>query len=97
MRECRTERIALIKAKKPWKAHLADEKINYRLIQDWEVPQWIHESVVEETKPDPLVSLGKRTHKKVNYKEQVSDSQFTKMIEAGLDPHLESDIKRARR
>lgn len=43
------------------------------------------------------MSLGKRTHKKVNYKEQVSDSQFTKMIEAGLDPHLDADIKRARR
>ena len=31
-RENRAERIALIKDKKPHKAHLPDEKINYRLI-----------------------------------------------------------------
>ena len=40
--ENRDERIKLIKEKKPNKRHLADDKINYRLIQDWEVPAWIH-------------------------------------------------------
>ncbi len=43
------------------------------------------------------MSLGKRTRKEVNYKEQVSDSHFFKMIEAGLDPNSEADQKRARR
>lgn len=43
--EDKQERIALIKERKPHKANLPDEKINYRLIQDWEVPQWIHASV----------------------------------------------------
>ena len=96
-REDKTERIKMIKEHKPWKAHLPDEKINYRLIQDWEVPEWIHESVQEEKKVDPFLRLGKRKRNEVNYKEQVSESQFTKMIEAGLDPNLEADIKRARR
>jgi len=43
------------------------------------------------------MSLGKRKRAEVNYKEQVSDAQYFKMIEAGLDPNLESDVKRARR
>ena len=74
IRENRADRIALIKEKKPHKVNLPDEKINYRLIQDWEVPQWIHASVVEEEKVDPLAPLGKRNRKDVNYKEQVNDS-----------------------
>ena len=40
--ESRLERIQMIREKKPHKAKLPDEKINYRLIQDWEVPEWIH-------------------------------------------------------
>lgn len=38
IREDRASRLALIREKKPQKANLPDEKINYRLIQDWEVP-----------------------------------------------------------
>ena len=86
----------MIRERKPAKAHLPDEKINYRLIQDWEVPEWIHQSVVEEKKEDPLLFTGKRMRKEVNYKE-LSDSQAFKMFEAGLDPNLESDVKRARK
>jgi len=97
VREDRSARIALIKERKPQKASLPDEKINYRLIQDWEVPEWIHKSVVEEEKVDPFLSLGKRKRAEVNYKEQVSDSQYFKMIENGLDPNSESDLKKARR
>lgn len=86
----------MIRERKPAKAHLPDEKINYRLIQDWEVPGWIHASVVEEPKEDPMAYTGKRARKEVNYKE-LSDSQAFKMFEAGLDPNLESDVKRARK
>ena len=43
------------------------------------------------------MTLGKRSRKEVNYKEQVSDSQYFKMIEAGLDPNSEKDLKRARK
>lgn len=95
-REDKYERIAMIRENKPAKANLPDEKINYRLIQDWEVPAWIHASVVEEEKEDPMAYTGKRARKEVNYKE-LSDSQAFKMFEAGLDPNLESDVKRARK
>ena len=46
--EGRAERLAVIREKKPAKKDVPDEKINYRLIQDWEVPTWITESVKEE-------------------------------------------------
>ena len=69
-KENRSERIKLIKEKKPQKANLSDDKINYRLIQDWEVPDWICDVIAEEVKEDPAtVVLGKRTRKEVNYKE----------------------------
>ena len=71
--EDRQARIALIRERKPTKANLADEKINYRLIQDWEVPEWIHQSVEEEKKEDPLAYTGKRVRKEVNYRD-MSDS-----------------------
>ena len=96
-REDKAERIKMIRERKPQKAHLPDEKINYRLIQEWEVPEWITKSVQEEKKEDPFANLGKRNRKEVNYKEQVSESQFVRMIEAGLDPNLEADVKRARK
>ena len=51
---------------------------------------------MEEKKEDPLMSTGKRLRKEVNYKE-LSDSQAFKMFEAGLDPNLESDVKRAKK
>ena len=43
------------------------------------------------------MSLGKRKRAEVNYKEQWSDSQYFKLLEQGLDPNNESDMKRARR
>ena len=89
-------RLDMIRELKPAKANLPDEKINYRLIQDWEVPNWIHQSVLEEKKEDPMLYAGKRLRKEVNYKE-LSDSQAFKMFEAGLDPNLESDVKRAKK
>ena len=97
-RENRSERINMIKSKKPHKAHLPDEKINYRLIQDWEVPLWIHKSVEEEVKEDPLTAnLGKRKRAEVNYKEQISDTQWLKMVEAGANPDEELERRRKKR
>ena len=75
VKENRAEKIKLIKERKPQKAHLPDEKINYRLIQEWDVPLWIHNSVADEEEEDPLgINLGKRVRKEVNYKEQISDT-----------------------
>jgi len=68
--EDRMERIKLIKQNKAHKRDLPDEKINYRLIQEWEVPQWIRDSVVEDKEEDALMaSLGKRKRNEVNYRE----------------------------
>lgn len=93
--ENRSERIKLIKQKKPQKSHISADKINYRLIQEWEVPEWIHQSVVEEEKVDPLLaSLGKRKRAEVNYKEQISDTAWLKMVEAGTNPDEELEKKR---
>ena len=95
--EERVQRIQMIREKKPHKAKLPDEKINYRLIQDWEVAEWIHQSVVEEKEVDPLVSLGKRKRTEKNYTESMSDNQYFKMLEKGLDPNNGEDLKRVRR
>lgn len=97
-RENRDERIKLIKSKKPTKANLADEKINYRLVQTWEVPEWIQESVAdEEVNPLQEYGLGKRKRNEVNYKEEFSEAQWLKIVEAGGDPQKEAEKKRKRR
>ena len=44
----RDERIKLIREKNPHVASRADEKINYRLCQEWEVPSWIDAKKEEE-------------------------------------------------
>ena len=98
VRENRGERLKLIKEKKPAKAGLPDDKINYRLIQDWEVPRWIHDSVAEEIEEDPLTaSLGKRKRNEVNYREQLSDTQWSKMVDAGVNPDDEIEKRRKKR
>ena len=86
-RENRQERLKVIKKQKPQNAHLPDEKINYRLIQTWEVPQWIQESVADDV-PEELqeYGLGKRKRNEVNYKEELSEAQWLKIVEAGGDP-----------
>ena len=97
-RENRMERLRLIKEKKPLKANIPDDKINYRLIQDWEVPEWITEVIEEEVKEDPTTTvLGKRTRKEVNYKEQISETQWAKMIDAGINPEEELEKRNKRR
>lgn len=74
-REDRDERLKLIRQHKPNKAHLPDEKINYRLSQTWEVPQWIQESVADDTKVDiQEYGLGKRKRNEVNYKDELSEA-----------------------
>lgn len=66
------------------------EKINYRLIQEWEVPQWIEVKVEE---PEVTLrnemeqyGLGKRKRAEVNYREEMSESQWLQIIEDGGDP-----------
>ena len=68
---------------------------NYRLIQDFEVPEWIQQSAKEapvETLDE--YGLGKRKRVEVQYKEQLSENQWLKIIEAGGDPQQEIEKRR---
>ena len=49
-------------------------------------------------KEDPTTTvLGKRTRKEVNYKEQLSETQWAKMIDAGINPDEEVEKRNKRR
>ena len=82
-REGREERLKEIMAKKP---HLKDaSRINWRLSQDWEVPEWVNVKPVN--KEEEKVDLGKRQRKKfVNYG-TMSEQFFLQCVEAGKDPN----------
>ena len=75
--ENRDARIQEIREKKPHLANVPAEKINYRLIQEWELPEWIDAAEKEEEKDETKILLGKRKRNEVNYKE-TSDTQFFK-------------------
>lgn len=68
---------------------------NYRLIQDFEVPEWIQQSAKEQV-PEELgeFGLGKRKRAEVTYKEELSEGAWTRMIEAGLDPQQEVEKRK---
>ena len=54
--------------------------------------------IAEEVKEDSAtVVLGKRARKEVNYKEQMSEMQWAKMIDAGINPDEEMDKRSKRR
>ena len=75
IRENREERLKVIRLHKPIKANLPDDKINHRLIQTFEVPQWIQESVAEDKVEDlQEYGLGKRKRNEVNYKDELSEA-----------------------
>ena len=47
--------------------------VNYRLLQDWEVPEWIK---VKPEDPNKLIEefgMGKRQRKQVNYNDEISE------------------------
>ena len=62
--------------------------INYRLIQDWEVPDWVKKEP-DTTKMEEHGLLGKRERRKVNYTDGLTETQFTKIIDEGGDLHAE--------
>lgn len=63
-------------------------RINYRLTQDWEVPDWVKvKPVSKEEETAKIFGLGKRERKEfINY-DNLSDQQFLKIIEEGKDPN----------
>ena len=62
--------------------------VNYRLMQEWEVPDWVkHEP--QTIKEEEHGLLGKRERKRINYADALTESQFTKIIDEGGDLHAE--------
>lgn len=59
------------------------------------MPQWIQESVADDV-PEELqeYGLGKRKRNEVNYKEELSEAQWLKIVEAGGDPQKEIEKRR---
>ena len=75
------------------------QNINYRLIQEFEVPEWIKKHSQPED-PDKLIQefgAGKRQRKTVNYNDEFSEGQWLKIIEQGGDPQAEAEKIRKRR
>ena len=59
------------------------------------MPQWIQQSAKEQpVEPLDEYGLGKRKRAEVTYKEQLSENQWLKIIEAGGDPQQEIDKRR---
>ena len=59
------------------------QNMNYRLIQEFEVPEWIKKNTKPED-PDKFIQefgAGKRQRKTVNYSEELSEGQWLKMVE----------------
>ena len=83
-REGREEKMNEIVKHKP---HLTvDSPYNYRLTQEWEVPEWIKVKPVDEDKEiEDLMNLGKRQRKTITNIDNLSDGQFLKAIEEGED------------
>lgn len=87
-REGKAARMKEIMEKRPG---LKDySRINWRLSQDWEVPEWVKVRPVnrEEEARKEMMELGKRQRKKfVNY-DNISDSRFMQLIDEGKDPNV---------
>jgi len=67
---------------------------NYRLMQEYEVPEWVTQMPTEEKKE---TMLGKRIHKKINYSDDITERQWEKCIEEGKDPNEEVERLRNER
>ena len=85
-REGKQARVAEIMAKRPG---LKDySRVNWRLTQDWEVPEWVKvQPVNKEEEEKKIVELGKRQRNKfVNY-DNMSELRYMQIIQDGGDPH----------
>lgn len=60
--------------------------INYRLLQEWEVPEWIKIKPEDPNRVIQEFGQGKRQRKQVNYNDEFSEGQWLKIIEQGGDP-----------
>lgn len=65
----------------PMPQNFSPAHVNYRLLQDWEVPEWIRTKPEDPNKFIQEFGAGKRTRKQVNYNEEFSEGQWLKIIE----------------
>eukprot|EP00826_Nyctotherus_ovalis_P008288 TRINITY_DN1213_c0_g2_i3.p1 TRINITY_DN1213_c0_g2~~TRINITY_DN1213_c0_g2_i3.p1 ORF type:complete len:1111 (+),score=439.87 TRINITY_DN1213_c0_g2_i3:84-3416(+) len=70
------------------------KNFNYRLMQEYEVPEWVTNMPTEEKKE---TILGKRVRKKINYSDDITEKQWEKCIEEGKDPSEEVERLRNER
>mmetsp|Transcript_27928 Transcript_27928/g.26967 ORF Transcript_27928/g.26967 Transcript_27928/m.26967 type:complete len:273 (+) Transcript_27928:2794-3612(+) len=92
LQEGREEKLEEILEKS--KRQLNLNNVNYRLMQEWEVPYWVKQ---KPENPDKLAleyGLGKRQRKQVNYNDEMSDRQWLSMIESGVE---EGDKKKKKK
>ena len=62
--------------------------INYRLMPEWEVPDWVKYQE-DSIRGEDYGLLGKRERRKINYSDALTENQFTKIIDEGGDLHAE--------
>jgi len=82
--EAKEERIKEIMAKT--NISVLPKNYNYRLMQQYEVPDWVTKLPTEEKKE---IVTGKRVRKKVCYADDITERQWEKCIEEGRDPNEE--------
>ena len=63
----------------------SNKGINYRLIQEDEVPSWIRQTH-HEPEVEKEYGRGNRIRKQVVYTEELTDQQFMRMLDEGIDP-----------
>ena len=96
-REDREGRLKLIAEKFEEEGERVPRFMNYRLIQNFEVPDWVKDTVRDPPEDDfNEYGLGKRKRGEVTYKDALSDKQWVRIIEAGGDPQQESERLRVK-
>ena len=95
--EGRDARVQEIIDRVPEKRYVNPANINYRLLQDWEVPDWIRTTKPEDPSLQQELGLGKRKRNQVNYNDEISEGQWLKIIDQGGDPNEEVEKIRKRR
>ena len=68
--------------------------VNYRLMQEYEVPDWVRVRPQEQDVAMEECGVGKRSRKTVNYNDELTETQWAKIIDQGGD--LNEEIERAR-
>ena len=62
-------------------------RINYRLVQEWQVPNWVKvQPISQDEENAKLVTLGKRERKQAFNYDNLTEMQFLKIIDEGNDP-----------